>query len=147
MHARDARLKLVTDALAPLVQGAILDNVSTTIQAIKTGSISNLPRLIVRPGREEPMRVVQGTGDGPPNILRKLSIDITVVGESRAQIGDVLARVESAIPWTNPATGAALFEIGATDHVDDRDAGSKVVYLATLTVTTTYSTGLGQAEA
>jgi len=146
MHARDAKLLLVMDAVRPLVPGPILDNVSTTITAIKTRQISGLPRLIVRPGREEPQRSSQGTDTGPPNILRKLPIEITVVGESRAQISDVLAAVEKAIPWTDAATGKALFELGDTQHTDE-DAGSRVLYLAMLTIATTYQTGLGQPDA
>jgi hypothetical protein len=146
MHARDARLLLVTDAVRPLMPGAILDNVSTTITAIKSGQLAVLPRLIVRPGREEPQRISQGTDTGPPNVHRKLPIEITVVAESRAQISEVLSAVEKAIPWTDATTGEALFELGDTAHSDD-DAGNRIIYLATLTISTTYQTGLGQPDA
>lgn len=143
MHARDAKLALIRDAVSPFAVGDVLDNTSTTLSAIKAGALSIFPRIVVVPGRESPKNRAHGTGAAPTQVRRTLPIHVTVFAESRAKLSDVMVAVEAAIPWNDADD---VFELGDTIH-DDHDVNNRVVYVATLTVTTDYTTGLGQAGA
>jgi hypothetical protein len=143
MHPRAERLALVREALSPLVQGSVFNSTALAIHAATTAVPKQIPAIVVRPGREQATAASQGTSGALPTIHRRLPIDVTVIERSEADRDALLAAIEAAIPWTDAATGAALFELGDTTFEENGDANA-LLYAGTLQIVTKYQAPLGQ---